>query len=45
MLCGDPAVQRATEALKQHGFGIITQIDVRDTFKNKIGVDFRDSAS
>lgn len=36
------AVQRATEALKQHGFGIITQIDVRDTFKNKIGVDFRD---
>lgn len=36
------AVQGATEALKQHGFGIITQIDVRDTFKNKIGVDFRD---
>lgn len=35
------AVQRATEALKAHGFGIITQIDVRDTFKNKLGVDFR----
>jgi uncharacterized protein (DUF302 family) len=35
-------VQRATEALKAYGFGIITQIDVRDTFKNKIGVDFRD---
>lgn len=35
------AVQRATEALKQHGFGIITQIDVRDTFKNKLGVNFR----
>lgn len=37
----ESAVQRATEALKQHGFGIITQIDVRDTFKNKLGVDFR----
>lgn len=35
------AVQRATDALKQHGFGIITQIDVKDTFKNKIGVEFR----
>jgi len=38
----ESAVQRATEALKAHGFGIITQIDVRDTFKAKIGVDFRD---
>lgn len=38
----ESAVQRATEALKAQGFGIITQIDVRDTFKNKIGVDFRD---
>lgn len=38
----ESAVQRATEALRQHGFGIITQIDVKDTFKNKIGVEFRD---
>ena len=38
----ESAVQRATEALKAHGFGIITKIDVRDTFKNKIGVEFRD---
>lgn len=37
----ESAVQRATEALKQNGFGIITQIDVRETFKSKIGVDFR----
>jgi uncharacterized protein (DUF302 family) len=36
------AVQRTTEGLKQEGFGIITEIDVRNTFKNKIGVDFRD---
>ena len=38
----DEAVQRATEALKQQGFGIITQIDVKQTLKQKIGVDFRD---
>ncbi|AMK21578.1 DUF302 domain-containing protein [Sphingobium sp. TKS] len=38
----ESAVQRATEALRQHGFGIITQIDVKNTFKNKIGVEFRD---
>jgi uncharacterized protein (DUF302 family) len=35
------AVQRATEGLQRAGFGILTQIDVRDTLKNKIGVDFR----
>ncbi|MFC0589398.1 DUF302 domain-containing protein [Novosphingobium aquiterrae] len=38
----ESALRRATEALKLQGFGIITQIDVRETFKNKIGVDFRD---
>lgn len=37
----DEAVQRVTEALKQGGFGIITEIDVKDTFKKKLGVDFR----
>lgn len=35
------AVRRTTEALAREGFGIITQIDVKQTFKNKIGVDFR----
>ncbi len=38
----EDAIRLATEALKQEGFGIITEIDVRDTFKKKIGVDFRD---
>lgn len=38
----DAAVRRTTEVLKQAGFGIITEIDVKDTFKKKIGVDFRD---
>lgn len=37
----DEAVRRTTEALKQEGFGIITEIDVRQTLKAKIGVDFR----
>ena len=34
------AVARTTEALKKEGFGIITQIDVKETLKVKIGVDF-----
>ena len=37
----DEAVRRATEALKQEGFGIITEIDVSETFKKKLGIDFR----
>ena len=35
------AIQRATERLKEEGFGIITQIDVKETLRAKIGVDFR----
>lgn len=38
----EDAVRRTTERLQQEGFGIITDIDVRDTFRKKIGVDFRD---
>jgi uncharacterized protein (DUF302 family) len=37
----DEAVRRTTEVLKQSGFGIITEIDVRKTLKEKMGVDFR----
>ena len=37
----EEAVRRTTEALKQEGFGIITEIDVKDTFKKKINIDFR----
>ena len=37
----DEAVQRATDALAKEGFGIITQIDVKETLKKKINVDFR----
>ncbi len=35
------AVERATAALKEQGFGILTQIDVQTTLKQKLDVDFR----
>lgn len=34
------AMKRVVEALKEQGFGVLTQIDVHDTLKQKIGVDF-----
>ena len=36
----DEAVTRAREALKAEGFGILTEINVRETLKAKIGVDY-----
>lgn len=37
----ETALQRVSDALKAKGFGIITQIDLKETFKNKIDKDFR----
>jgi uncharacterized protein (DUF302 family) len=37
----DEAVRRTTAALKEQGFGIITEIDVADTFKKKLDLEFR----
>ena len=37
----DEAIQRLTEELKKEGFGILTQIDVKETLKKKIDQDFR----
>jgi uncharacterized protein (DUF302 family) len=37
----DQALARLPEILKSEGFGIITEIDMQDTLKKKIGVDFR----
>jgi uncharacterized protein (DUF302 family) len=37
----DAALARVTEALAAEGFGILTQIDVRDTLRKKLDVSFR----
>ncbi len=37
----DEAVARAVLALKSEGFGVITDIDVQKTLREKIGVGFR----
>jgi uncharacterized protein (DUF302 family) len=37
----DEAVEAITAALKEQGFGVLTEIDVRATLKKKLNVDFR----
>jgi len=37
----DEALARVPDALKAEGFGVLTQIDVQETLKQKIGADFR----
>jgi uncharacterized protein (DUF302 family) len=37
----DEAVSRIKKALKNEGFGILTEIDVSDTLKKKLDVEFR----
>jgi uncharacterized protein (DUF302 family) len=34
------AIERVTEELKKEGFGVLTTIDVRETLKKKLNVDF-----
>lgn len=35
------AVERTKAALKQQGFGVLTEIDVQQTLQAKLGADFR----
>ncbi len=40
--CSFPdAIIRVTEALKNEGFGVLTEIDVQKTLKKKLDADFR----
>jgi len=34
-------IERVTEELKKEGFGVLTTIDVKETLKKKIDVDFK----
>ncbi len=37
----DRAMARVKDVLKQEGFGVLTEIDLRAAFKEKLGKDFR----
>lgn len=37
----EEAIDKVTKELKEEGFGILTEIDVKETFKTKLNVDFR----
>lgn len=37
----DEAITRVTEELKKEGFGILSEIDVRQALKKKLDVDFK----
>jgi uncharacterized protein (DUF302 family) len=37
----DTAVEKTTQALKNEGFGILTEIDIKATLKKKLDVNFK----
>lgn len=37
----DEAIEKVIIELKKEGFGVLTEIDVKETLKNKINVDFK----
>jgi|TARA_R110000868_G_scaffold200671_1_gene448178 uncharacterized protein (DUF302 family) len=36
----DAAIEKTKDALKDEGFGVLTEIDMKSTFKQKLDVDF-----
>ena len=37
----DEAIEKVTSELKKEGFGILTEIDLKETLKKKLDVDFK----
>ena len=37
----EKAIERVSEELKKEGFGVLTSIDIKETLKKKIDVDFQ----
>jgi uncharacterized protein (DUF302 family) len=37
----DVAIDKISESLREQGFGVLTSIDVKETLKKKLDVDFR----
>ena len=37
----EQAIAKVTEELKKEGFGVLTEIDVKDTLKKKLNAEFR----
>ncbi|AFN74037.1 hypothetical protein MROS_0796 [Melioribacter roseus P3M-2] len=37
----EDAIEKVTQALKSEGFGVLTEIDVKETLKKKLDVDFK----
>ena len=37
----DSVMERTKQELQKEGFGVLTSIDIREKFKEKLGIDFR----
>ncbi len=35
------AVEEVTQKLSSEGFGVLTKVDIREKFKDKLGIDFK----